>query len=110
METIINMIRPELLIVAVALYFIGYGLKKIKSLKDNFIPIILGVVGIVACALYIGIVEGFGWQSLVCGIVQGILCAASSTYVNQIIKQIKKLNTVDEKVIDVVEDLIDKTK
>ncbi len=105
----INYIRPELLIVAVVLYFLGWGLKKIKSLKDNFIPIILGAVGVIVCFVYLGIVEGFGWQSVVGGIIQGILCAAASTYVNQVIKQMQKLG-VNKTVTDIAEKLVDKTQ
>lgn len=109
MENLIAMIKPELLIVAVVLYFIGWGLKKIKSLKDNFIPLILGAIGIVACCVYIGIVEGFSWDVLPVGIVQGILCAAASTYVNQVIKQMRKLG-VNENLTGVVDHLVDKTQ
>ncbi|MGN0768456.1 MAG: phage holin family protein [Christensenellales bacterium] len=105
----INYIRPELLLVAVVLYFIGFGLKKIKRLKDNFIPLILGACGVIVCFVYLGIVEGFGWQSLVSGIVQGVLCAAASTYVNQVIKQMRKLGA-DETVTDIAEKLVEKTQ
>lgn len=105
----INYIRPELLLVSVVLYFIGWGLKKIEKLKDNFIPLILGACGVVACFVYLGIVEGFGWQSLVSGIVQGVLCAAASTYVNQVIKQMRKLG-VNETVTNIAEKLIEKTE
>lgn len=109
MEDLISLIKPELLIVAVVLYFIGWGLKKIKSLKDNFIPLILGGIGIIACCVYIGIIEGFSWNVLPVGIVQGILCAAASTYVNQVIKQMNKLG-VDESVTGAAEYLVDKTQ
>lgn len=105
----INYIRPELLIVAVALYFFGFGLKKIKRLKDNFIPLILGGAGVVACFLYIGFIEGFGWQAVVGGIVQGLLCAAASVYINQVIKQMRKLGA-NKQLTDVVEKLVDKTQ
>lgn len=110
MENVIGMIRAEFLIVAVVLYFIGFGLKKIKWLKDNFIPIILGIIGMIICVIYLGVVEGFCWQSFTSGIVQGVLCAAASTYVNQIIKQIRKLNVVNDNVVDVIEDLVEKTE
>lgn len=106
---LINYIRAELLIVAVILYFVGWGLKKIKKLKSNFIPLILGGVGVVTCFLYIGIVEGFGWQAVVSGIVQGVLCAAASVYVNQVIKQMQKLGA-NETLTSIAEQLVEKTQ
>lgn len=105
----INYIRPELLIVAVVLYFIGWGLKKIKSLKDNFIPLILGAVGVIVCVVYLGICEGFGWQAFASGAMQGILCASASTYVNQVIKQMQKLGA-NKTVTEIAEKLVDKTQ
>ena len=102
-------IRPELLIVALGLYFVGFGLKKIKRLKDNFIPLILGALGIVACSVYIGILDGFGWQAIASGAVQGVFCAAASTYVNQVIKQMQKLG-YEETVTEIAETLVEKTK
>ena len=105
----INYIRPELLVVAVALYLLGILLKKIKTLKDNFIPLILGGVGILICFAYIGSIEGFVWQSLVSGVLQGLLCAAASTYVNQVIKQMHKLG-IDEKVTRTAEKLVEQAQ
>ena len=46
MEQIMNYVKPELIVVAVVLYFIGMGLKKTQVVKDKYIPIILGCVGI----------------------------------------------------------------
>lgn len=95
MEQIMNYIKPELLVVAVVLYFIGMGLKKAQTFKDKYIPLILGVIGIVLCAIWV-----LGTSSLNTGqdiamaiftaIVQGILVAGLSTYINQVIKQTNK--------------------
>ena len=41
MDQILDYIKPELLIVAVALYFLGIGLKKAQTVPDKSIPIIL---------------------------------------------------------------------
>ena len=103
MENLINYIKPELLIVAVLLYGLGAILKKTK-LKDNFIPIILGVVGMVIGITYCSVIEGFNFSSLGVGSIQGLLCATASNYVNQVIKQMKKLG--DEKA-DVIEEVIE---
>lgn len=106
MENMIDKIRPELLIVAIVLYFIGMALKKIKKIKDNYIPIILGALGIIVGVIYCGCVEGWNYASVITGFVQGILCAGCSTYVNQVIKQLLKANNVDEEVVDVVADAV----
>lgn len=50
MEALVNYIKPELLITAVALYFMGIALKEAQAVKDKYIPLILGGVG----SLYAG--------------------------------------------------------
>ena len=52
MEQIMNYVKPELIVVAVVLYFVGRGLKKAQAVKDKYIPLILGCVGIVLCAIF----------------------------------------------------------
>ena len=47
MEQIMNYVKPELIVVAVVLYFIGMGLKQSQTAKDKYIPLILGGIGIV---------------------------------------------------------------
>ena len=44
MEQIMNYVKPELLIVAVVLYFIGMGIKKSEVIPDKYIPAILGAL------------------------------------------------------------------
>ena len=46
-------IKPELIIVAVALYFLDMGIRKTGLVKEKFIPLIIGVSGVVICALYV---------------------------------------------------------
>lgn len=104
-ESLINYIKPELLIVAVGLYFIGVVLKRSK-LKDNYIPIVLGAIGIVIGVVYCGVVEGFNFNSIFSGVVQGVLCAGCSVYANQIIKQLLKAHNVDEETADKIADTI----
>ena len=53
MEQITNYVKPELLVVAVVLYFIGMGLKSAQAVKDKYIPLILGGAGIVLCAVWV---------------------------------------------------------
>lgn len=92
---IMNYVKPELIVVAIALYIVGAGLKKTQTVKDNYIPYILGVVGIVLSAIWVMANSPLGntqdvLTAIFTSIVQGILVAGVSTYVNQLIKQAKK--------------------
>ena len=40
-------VKPELLVVAVVLYFIGMWLKQSETVKDKYIPLINGLIGVV---------------------------------------------------------------
>lgn len=90
-----NYIKPELLVVAIVLYFIGMGLKNAEKIADKYIPIILGVLGVIIAGIYVLATSDFnGYQSILMAIftslVQGILVAGASVYVNQVIKQLQK--------------------
>lgn len=94
-QVIQNYIKPELLVVAIVLYFIGMGLKNTKKINDTFIPVILGIIGVVISAIYVIATSTFnGYQSILMAIftslVQGILVAGLSVYANQLIKQAQK--------------------
>ena len=95
MEQIMNYVQPELIIVAVVLYFIGMGFKKAEAVPDKYIPLALGGIGIALCAIWVlatcPLDSGQNIAMAVfTAIVQGILVAGLSTYVNQIIKQTQK--------------------
>lgn len=95
MEQIMNYIKPELIVVAVVLYFIGMGLKQAGAVKDKYIPLILGGIGIVLCAIWVLATSMIGTgqeiaMAVFTAIVQGILVAGVSTYINQIVKQSQK--------------------
>ena len=45
MEALVDYIKPELLITAIALYFMGIALKEAQAVKDKYIPLILGGQG-----------------------------------------------------------------
>lgn len=92
---IMNYVKPELIVVAIALYIVGAGLKKTQTVKDNYIPYILGVGGIVLSAIWVMANSPLEstqeiLMAIFTSIVQGILVAGVSTYVNQLIKQAKK--------------------
>lgn len=90
-----NYVKPELIVVAVVLYFIGMGLKQAQAVKDKYIPIILGGIGIVLCAIWVLATSPLGTgqdiaMAVFTAIVQGVLVAGLSTYINQILKQSSK--------------------
>lgn len=95
MELLMNYVKPELIIVAIVLYFIGIWIKNTESIKDKWIPMILGALGIALCALWVLATTPITSASVLLmaiftAIIQGILVAALSTYVNQLIKQHNK--------------------
>lgn len=95
MEQIMNYVKPELLIVAVVLYFIGMWLKQAAFIKDKYIPLILGIAGIFVCGIWVAATASFATGqdialAVFAAITQGILVAGLSTYVNQIFKQLNK--------------------
>lgn len=95
MEVILNYVKPELVVLAVVLYLVGLALKKTQKVKDKFIPLILGIVGILLALIWVlATSELDGVQQIMLAvftaIVQGVLVAGLSTYANQIIKQASK--------------------
>ena len=49
MDQIMNYVKPELLVVAVVLYFVGVVLKQAETVADKFIPGIIWRGGVVIC-------------------------------------------------------------
>lgn len=95
MEQIMNYIKPELIVVAIALYFLGLWLKQAAFIKDKYIPLVLGIVGIFVCGIWVMATATFATGqdialAVFTAIVQGVLVAGLSTYVNQFIKQLRK--------------------
>ena len=89
MDQIMNYVKPELIVVAVALYFIGMALKQAQSVKDKYIPLLLGGVSIVLCAIWVIATSTItnaqeAAMAVFTAITQGILVAGLSTYVDQI--------------------------
>ena len=92
MDQILSYVKPELLIVVVVLYFIGVMIKKSENISDKFIPMILGILGMLICGLYVFATSTVSGSqevamALFAAITQGIIVAGLSTYVNQLIKQ-----------------------
>ena len=93
METI-SYIKPELLILVPVLYIVGMGIQKSK-IKNNRIPLILGVIAILLSTLWVfstSLVQS--WQEAIyavyISITQGILAAGASVYAHQFYVQTKK--------------------
>lgn len=83
-------ITPELMVLIPVLYLIGASLKRYQSFADKHIPIVLGAIGIIIAMIYEFSVMGISLDAVYASIIQGILCAGASVYVNQTVKQIKK--------------------
>ena len=95
MEALMNYVKPELIVVAIVLYFLGMWFKQAAFIKDKFIPLTLGIVGIFVCGIWVCATSQFATpqdiaMAIFAAITQGILVAGASTYVNQIIKQNNK--------------------
>ena len=93
-EILKEFVKPELLILIPVLYIIGVGLKN-SIFKDNLIPVILGVVGILLSTIYVfatGEISGSKdiHMGIFISLTQGVLVAGCSVYFNQIYKQLKK--------------------
>ena len=87
-----EILEPELLAMAYALFVLGNALKKSKKVSDENIPCILGIVGIVLCTAHIFVAGDFYNIKMVIsailrGFVRGICVAGMSVYVHQMIKQ-----------------------
>lgn len=95
MENIMNYVKPELLVLAIVLYFLGIAMKQSQTIKDKYIPAALGAIGIILAGIWVVATCPLGnlqeiAMAVFTAIVQGILVAGLSTYVNQVGKQMKK--------------------
>ncbi len=95
MENLMEFVKPELLVVAVVLYFVGLGLEKAQAVKEKLIPLILGGAGILICGIYVFATcsctgPGAIAMAFFTSITQGILVAGASYYVRQVTVQLKK--------------------
>lgn len=95
MENIIEFVKPELTIVVVVLWILGYFLKNAKTVKDNLIPFVLLAVGIVVAALWVFATSALGTPqdfalALFAAITQGVTVTGVAVLGNQLIKQAQK--------------------
>lgn len=90
-----DFIKPELLILIPVLYAIGICLKKSEKVADSLIPSLIGIAGIILAGLWcLSTTPLSDTQTIVLcvftAITQGVLCAAGSVFINQLIKQSKE--------------------
>lgn len=75
--------------IVVITYLIGYAAKQIPQVKDNYIPIIVGVAGAILGVIGMYVIPDFPANDILNAIAVGIVSGLSSTGVNQIYKQVK---------------------
>lgn len=81
---LVKFIPEQLLILVAATYVLGVFLKKVESVKDKFITIIL----MVFCIILSMVLDKFA--NIPIELLQGILCWGVSVGINQTTKQILK--------------------
>lgn len=92
---IIDFVKPELMALVVMLWVVGKMIKGIDAIKDKYIPLILGGVGVIIATAYVVGISALSddqalLSALLSGVVQGILCAGLAVYGNEIVAQLKK--------------------
>lgn len=89
--TILDYIRPELLLIIPVLWVLGKILKEASFLRDKWIPLILGGAGILLAVCWVaGSAEPFSVTGLFTAVTQGVLCAGAAVYGHQLVKQVGK--------------------
>ena len=76
------------LAIVVITYLVGIGAKLIPAVKDNYIPVIVGVVGGILGAIGMYVISDFPANDILNSIAIGIVSGLASTGVNQAYKQI----------------------
>ena len=76
--------------IVVITYLIGLAAKAIPNVKDNLIPIIVGISGGILGIVGMYVIPDFPANDILNAIAVGIVSGLSSTGVNQIYKQVKK--------------------
>ena len=92
MENLLTFIPENMIILICALYVLGMWLKKLESVKDNYITLFLMAFAIIF-AILLNLISGSyasSAESIVNAILQGILCWGVSIGINQTYKQLNK--------------------
>lgn len=78
------------LAIVVITYLIGLGTKNISAIKDEAIPVIVGVCGGILGVVGMFVMPDFPAYDILNAIAIGIVSGLASTGVNQVWKQAKK--------------------
>lgn len=78
------------LAIVVITYLIGLGAKLSSKIKDEVIPVIVGVAGGILGVIGMYVMPDFPANDILNAIAVGIVSGLASTGVNQAVKQIKK--------------------
>lgn len=76
--------------IVVIAYLIGYGAKVVSNVKDEVIPVIVGVCGGILGVIGMYVISDFPANDILNAISIGIVSGLASTGVNQVWKQSKK--------------------
>ena len=92
MENLMTFIPENLLILIAAIYVFGIWLKKLETVKDNYITVILMIFAITFAVLLNLINSQYKvmYEAVVNAILQGILCWGVAVGLNQTYKQLNK--------------------
>lgn len=98
MENLLTFIPENLLILVAAIYVMGMFLKRLETVKDNYITIILMAFAITFAVLLNLINSQYKvlYEAVINAVLQGILCWGVAVGVNQTYKQINKVNKEDK--------------
>lgn len=77
------------LAIVVITYLVGLGCKQIPKIKDELIPVIVGIVGGILGVVGMYAMPDFPAGDILNAIAIGIVSGLASTGVNQVYKQIK---------------------
>ena len=92
MENLMTFIPENLLVLIAAIYVFGIWLKKLETVKDNYITVILMLFAITFAVLLnlINRQHKVMYEAIVNAILQGILCWGVAIGINQTYKQLNK--------------------
>lgn len=85
-----DFLLPELAFLIPVLYILGMVMKDVAIIKDRFIPLFLGLIGIAVSIAFELLTYGVSGLTIITGFCQGIMYAGCSVYANQLYKQLSK--------------------
>jgi len=76
--------------IVVIAYLVGLIAKQLPKVKDEFVPVIVGVAGGILGVVGMYVMPEFPANNILDAIAVGIVSGLASTGANQVVKQIKK--------------------